>query len=386
VSEDGGCTWNPDASIGSQFVRDVATDGEHRHVVALTSSAQDNGDYELRVWRSSTSAVAGAPPIFGALGPPISRDLIGFTVDVAPSDPDRIYVSGALWPLAASADAGALDTPDGSPQGPNGPAFLLRSRDGGATWERRRLRGASLYSSPYIAAVDPNDANVLYVRVQSPPRQKGFVSSHLLYSDDAGDSFREVFRAPADMLGFALSPDGTRVYLGLGDPREPDNRRPFDPGALGLYEATVPEFSFSRVFEGQIGCLTYSGETLFACGAHFSNGFEVGASTDRGRSFGPLLDFGGIAGPLACPASSRVSSACAAAWPVVCDPVGVCPTPSSNAGDPGVSSDPEPRPAPGDPGCCENASRTSARGMAPGAGAMALALGASLAFRRRRRP
>ena len=381
VSADGGCTWDWDGSFGNAFVRDIATDGAHTQVVALASTPMDNGDYELVVWRAE-----GDPPVFTALGPPISRDLLGLTIDVAPSDPNRLYISGAMWPLAASADAGPYTPGDASTRGPNGPAFLLRSRDGGVTWERRRLRGASLYNRPYIAAVHPTNPDVLYVRVQGDDVKAGFVSSQLLYSEDAGDSFREVFRGAADLLGFALSPDASRVYVGLGDSRALGNQRPVDPAALGLYEAAVPDFSFTRVFEGQIGCLTYSGENLYACGGHFSNGFEVGVSTDRGRSFRALLDFGGIAGPLTCPRSSRVNTFCGAAWPAVCDPIGVCaspPTGEVKGSDAGGTYPDDTRPQ---IDCCGNVSTKSAKGAPPGVGALAVALGVSLAFRRRKRP
>lgn len=375
VSADGGCSWSLEPSMAGLQVRDIATDAAHASVAALTSTPLDNGDYELRVFRSS-----GDPPQFAALGRPIALDLLGFTIDVAPSDPRRLYVSGAMWPLAPSADAGPPpEKPDASPRGPNGPAFLLRSRDGGETWERRRLRGASLYNEPYIAAVHPTNPDVLYVRVKGPDQQQGFISSHLLYSDDAGDSFREIFRGPADMLGFALSPDGGRVYLGLGDSRELSGFRKVEASALGVYEAAAPEFAFSRVFEGQIGCLTYSGSTLFACGAHYSSGFEIAASKDDGRTFETLLDFGGIQGPLRCEGANDVGPECGPAWPATCEPIGVCPSRGADA-----SSEPAPAPQT-DSGCCGSESKRSARGGKPAGAALALALAASLALRRRRR-
>jgi MYXO-CTERM domain-containing protein len=127
------------------------------------------------------------------------------------------------------------------------------------------------------------------------------------------------------MLGFALSPDGKRAYVGLGDSRDLSGQRQVDPAALGIYEGAAPEFAFTRVFTGQIGCLAYHGTTLFACGAHDSTGFELAASTDDGRTFTSLLDFGQIRGALECAPGTPTAVNCVPAWPAVCDPIGVCP-------------------------------------------------------------
>jgi hypothetical protein len=368
VTSDHGCNWLPDATIGNTYVRDVAADRAGAHVYAITSVARDNGNYDMTVWRS-----AGEPPVFAALGTPIASDSFGFTIDVAPSDPDRLYISGAVWPLSpAAGDAGTPSLRDAAPSGPNGPAVFFRSTDGGKTWTRRRLLGASLYNTPYIAAVDPINPDVVYVRVRGQPQTRGTITSRLLYSDDAGDSFREIFHASADMLGFAVSPDGKKAFVGLGDARDLSGQRQVDPAVLGIYQADTASFAFSRIFEGQIGCLTYTDDTLYACGAHTSTHFEIAASKDDGKTFTPLLDFGQIRGPLACPVTSAERALCTPAWPAICDPVGVCPSTSGSGGSggtsttdasvPPVGAEPEPpkttRPS-NDSGCCGSGSKTA---------------------------
>src|SRR6185436_15964627 len=82
---------------------------------------------------------------FHALGPTLPESLrLVATVDVAPSNPQRIYLSG--W-------------------GPNSTGVLLRSDDRGETYSALRLpTDAENDEVPFIAAVDPDNADALYVR------------------------------------------------------------------------------------------------------------------------------------------------------------------------------------------------------------------------------
>ena len=49
----------------------------------------------------------------------------------------------------------------------------------------------------------------------------GALTAHdaLLYSGDGGATWTEVFRSRAKLFGFALSPDGSEVLIGYGDPQ-----------------------------------------------------------------------------------------------------------------------------------------------------------------------
>ena len=67
----------------------------------------------------------------------------------------------------------------------------------------------------------------------SPPT--GVVKNQLFYSENGGESWTKIFEADADMLGFALSPDGAEVFVGLGSSRLTD--RPVDPASFGLYRS-----------------------------------------------------------------------------------------------------------------------------------------------------
>jgi photosystem II stability/assembly factor-like uncharacterized protein len=384
---DHGCSWSVNPDIGVNDALDLAVEGDGKHVLVLRTITEPNGNYDLTVFRSDDKAERFSP-----LGTPISLDVLGQTIDPAPSDPARIYVTGMVWPFAPAADAGP-SRPDASSVGnADGPGVLLRSRDGGATWERRPVPGASLSRPPFIAAVHPANPDVVYVRVRGENKYVGPIESTLLYTEDAGDTWEEIFRGPADMLGFSLSEDG-EVRIGLGASRQP--LRDVDSAALGIYAARAPSFAFERRLVGPVGCLTETATALFVCGSHFSEHFELGVSKDDGATATPVLDFGEVRGPLQCPEASATRLQCVDQWQQsACDPIGKCSKGSPT--DAGVPSDAGGSRSPGaNSGCgCSVPGRTASRidttavgtfPKSPTVLAMTGAIGAWLARRRHRR-
>jgi hypothetical protein len=361
VTHDGGCAWNTAPDLGDLYVRDVALDATKSVAFAVTIAVEEDATYDSVVWRSSDSAAT-----WTALGPSIAKSLNPATIDVAPSDASRLYVSGADFTVL---DAGVS----------NAPGMLLRSRDGGATWEQRRIPGSSQGSTPYIAAVHPTNPDVLYVRVRGEWDGINPVQSALLYTTDAGDTWKELFRRNADMLGFALSKDGSSVLVGMGDTR--DVLRPVDKSVLGLYRATAPGFVFDRPYANQVACLAYVGDSLYVCGSQESSRFELGVSSDDGTTITPVFEYGSVKGPLECPKGSPEKAICEPLWIYNCRGLGECPT---DAGAPGKSGG-------GSSGCCGSSSNSGSNNdigisrsdMIPDAGGWLaiLAAGASL-FRR----
>jgi hypothetical protein len=55
----------------------------------------------------------------------------------------------------------------------------------------------------------------------------------------------------------------------------------------------------TQTWPGAVQCLAFQGSRLLACSDEVS-GFVVGASTDDGASFTPLLRLSCVRGPLAC--------------------------------------------------------------------------------------
>jgi hypothetical protein len=228
------------------------------------------------------------------------------TLDVAPSDPDRMYVSGL---------------------GPDDEGVLLRSDDGGQSFQALPLpTDAANLETPYIAAVDPQNADVIYVRtdawVFNPSDGISWASDALLYSDDGGETFQELLRAPGKLLGFALAPDGSGVLAGYGDPVEGGGRL-VESAGLGIYRAPAGSDAFEKVFGNSVSCLTWTAEGVYVCASQTDLGFALGltqpAELDAAEfpSFEPLLSLTDVIGPLECPECTS-GARCGQEWYGVC--------------------------------------------------------------------
>jgi photosystem II stability/assembly factor-like uncharacterized protein len=256
-----------------------------------------------------------------------TEDFVPSTLEVARSRPERIYIVGF----------------DGTFQ-----STLLVSDDRGASWLARPITPYAALPM-YLSAIDPNDPDTLYVRVDDGP------SDHLLVSHDAGSSFADVLTIGADMLGFALSPDGASVAVG-------------GPGD-GVYVASSSELSFSRAAPVQsLRCLTWTERGLFACAQESLDQWTLALSSDAGQSFVPLWHVQDLA-PLECGVGSAVEAACPRAWLDIASRIGADLVP----GQP----DPAPAGRSGGSSC-----GLGARGRPGGAGWLAVACAAALLRRR----
>jgi photosystem II stability/assembly factor-like uncharacterized protein len=262
----------------------------------------------------------------------VAEDFVPYTIEVARSRPQRIYVVGF--------DARFEST-------------LLVSDDRGESWQARPI---ALYSAlpMYLSAVAPADPDTLYVRVDDGR------SDHLLVSRDAGLSFFEVLTIPTDMLGFALSPDGSRLAAGGPEVR--------------LQVASTTDFAFAPAADiKSLRCLTWAEAGLFACAQESEDNWTLARSSDSGQSFTPLWHVQDLV-PLECDGSTSTGSACPRVWLDVSAQIGADLVPSD---------DPPVREAEKDGGCAFGA-RASSRSL--GLAALAALLGtAATAWRRRAR-
>ena len=163
-------------------------------------------------------------PLAGAIDPTLAID----TIDLAPSDPQRIYVTGQVF--------GAFH------------GTMLVSVDGGQSYASYEIPYVAGETGAYIAAVDPNDENRIYVRTLGlSDADTGEHVSRLLVSLDGGQTYTPHWSGDA-MLGFALSQDGSRVYLGsIAD---------------GLFAADASSLSFAKVSSLEIQCLATHADAL----------------------------------------------------------------------------------------------------------------------------
>jgi MYXO-CTERM domain-containing protein len=257
-----GCATTEAGALSAQTVADLALGGADDRVFAVTSSPAKPSF----VWRQEGAS-------FARLGKGVS----GFrfdTIEVAPSKPSRVYLTGI-------------------PEAKGTTAHIFRSDDGGAT-----LTELPTVSQPdarlFIAAVDPHDADRLYVRALSG---KG---SDVLLSTDGGKTFSSVFHMKGAMFGFARTRDGSALYAGSGDPSE------------GIWRSTDQGATWQPRAKTSVLCLNADGPKLLVCSnPYLPGGYAVAESSDQGATVKPLATFDGIVGPVACDGGS----ACEASWP-----------------------------------------------------------------------
>lgn len=263
VSDPNGCDFGRADGIDARVVDVSRVVARPREAVALSVDETSS-----RVWRSTNGGLRFEPA--GAA----LEDFVATTLDVAPVDAKRLYVSGV--------------TADGRP-------LLLRSFDAGQTFAASELPATSSVRRPFIAAVGPDDDRV-FVRLDGLP-------GTLLESSDGGVSFRQVLELRVPVQGFALSPDGSSVLV----------TNSFD----GSYRADLDTLEFERIACRGPSCLSWTAQGLFGCGTNSTDGFVLGASSDDGASFERVVDLSCVRGPLACDPDSSIGATCESAWPAI---------------------------------------------------------------------
>jgi MYXO-CTERM domain-containing protein len=270
VSPNSGCDWTvAGGPLAGQLIKDLDVHQDNLHTVDLITStfspmgAVDGGPgYSQQPYETTDDGAHWA-----AFGTPIDPTAIVTTIDVAPSDPNRIYVS-------AFRGAGATRT-----------ASLFVSSDKGMTWtENQAPLNPALETAVYIGAVDPKNEDIVYLRSEG--------QSRLSVTQNAGQSFQSVKTLDDEMLGLALSPDGSKIYIGSV--------------ADGLLVAPTSTFAFTQTSTIHVQCLVAQGNDLWACSDEVS-GFVAGVSQNDGKTFTPVLHLLGIEGPIECPAKSTAA-------------------------------------------------------------------------------
>ena len=276
VSPDEGCSWSTKipTSIGDVVVRR----DDPRGAFALTSAYQGTDDAGDLRYTSTIVATADDGATWAPFGTPIDPLVFPETIDVS-ADGTSIYVSGETF------------LPGNGRQG-----VFLRSTDQGVHYAKSTIALEPLEAAPFIAAIDPTNPLRVYVRTSSaaPAGSSGAPTGacRLLVSDDGGQSFRTVLTSAGPLLGFALSPDGTKVYAG-----GPDD---------GVQVADSATLSFAKRSSLPVQCLGASKAGLFAC-SDDAVAFLLGVSTDDGATFSPVLRRRCVRGALACPAGTSTA-------------------------------------------------------------------------------
>jgi hypothetical protein len=338
-----GCSWSfAPGGLVNKYVIDVAIDKvDPTQGVLIISNSVGQDDAGAPIFLTQLWQTADSGKTWTQAGVDLPPQFLGLTVDTAPSDPMRVYLSGRYGP-------------------PDYPGVIERSDDRGATWQKLPIPGADSTHLPYIGAVDPHNPDILYVRLDSDP------SDTLLVSIDGGMTWKTAVAATGKLMGFALSPDGATVATG----------GPMD----GVLTAPSSTLAFTKASKVGPLCLTWTPAGLYACADEFVDMFTAGISTDQGKTFTPLMHLATLCGPLACGADTEVGMMCPALWEATAQSI------YATCGDAGPSASSSSSSSSGTTGTGSKSCSCALPGAAGGgmaAGALSLA-GVFLALSRRR--
>jgi hypothetical protein len=310
LSTDLGCSWScvGGAVAGQTFVDLAVFPSDASKAVAMASNTvldvdSSTSNFATQVFQTSDNGATWSP-----VGPPLDPSVTVQTLDVPKSDPTRIYVSGTRS------------------FGSNKTAWLFMYTAATQQWAEQPITAFdnTMEDSIYIAAVDPNNADLVYLRSQGQAtggESRLFVTNNA--SSDAGAMFTTptsgTFQTPAatgstiigELLGFALSPDGSKVYVGTRE--------------SGVWMAPASTLVFQQTNSHiHTQCLATRGTELWACSDAVS-GFVAGTSTDDGATFTTkLCSVTGMTGVEVCPnadASGPFGCAATGNTAQVCPPV-----------------------------------------------------------------
>jgi MYXO-CTERM domain-containing protein len=288
ISTPDACEFARIPELEGQFIADVAVDKKNPlHAVVLTSLPL-GGIFDTRLFVTNDGGKS-----FSQVGNVFPENLRGLTVDLAPSDPNLVYVSGIL-------------------DGPLPQGVVLQSKNMGLSYDQFLVPGSNDVFAPFIGAVDPEFADRLYVRLSETP-------GRLLTSDNGGQSFSEIFLGEGTLLSFSLSPDGKTLVVG----GEKD----------GIWRSPVPNWAFERTSLLHTRCLRWADAGVYACTEQVLDGFSVGFSSTQASTFKPLARLSDLCGPVSC-----AKPICSADWPLLRDTIGATPCAENSSSSSSSSS------------------------------------------------
>lgn len=272
TSHDKGCQWDfAQGGLKERYVIDLATEqATPKNAVLLISNSVGGSMFLTQLWETKDNAKT-----WTVAGVDMPVDFLGLTLDAAPGNSQRVYVSGRYGK-------------------PGYEGAIERTDNRGATWQKLLIPGSNDTSLPYIGGIDPQNPDVVYVRLDTPKADK------LVVTKDGGATWKDVFTGTGNLLGFAISPDGATVAVG-GD-------------TDGVWTAPASTLAFTQVAKIGTKCLTWTAAGLYACADEFVDGFAAGLSTDQGHTFTPVMHLQVLCGPLECAATTTSGATCPDAW------------------------------------------------------------------------
>jgi MYXO-CTERM domain-containing protein len=211
-------------------------------------------------------------------------------VRLSPSDPMRMYVTGAVPRMGMEPRR----------------VFFHRSSDGGETFTAIEIPLLEGERNAHVLAVDPMNADRALVRMTRAVTDE--TPERLLLTEDGGDTFRTVLEI-REIIALAFAHDGSRVWAGSWQG--------------GLYRSDDAGETFAPIDPDlRMRCLaereSESGESeLFVCVDELTNDYAVGRSLDGGDTITPVWGFADVVNDTGCSACTVVGAVCPSYWPDV---------------------------------------------------------------------
>ena len=288
-----GCSFQLAPELMGRTIGDLTWRRMTPHQVVGYTVAGIAGGFTTQVVQSNDDGVSWTD-----VGPQLPTSLLPLTIDLAPSDTKRMYLSARTDNTKSFA------------------SVLLRSDDGGATFQTFDIPGTELQRLAYIAAVHPVEADRVYLRVLDD--KDGVFYTILYMTADGGRTFQRIFSGNEQLLGFAMSPDGTEIAFG-------------GPGD-GLWVGAADGSNLARRSDVQPTSLTWTPQGLYATADSKLAGFSIGRSLDSGATFQGLFKYQSICGQTVCGSTS--TARCQAQWELVAPQLGVtCSAPDGGGAD-----------------------------------------------------
>jgi hypothetical protein len=398
LSDDGGATWNWTCEQGATSNADIYVVGPpplDRFFARSLVSGLGFSDDESCSWQSAGGALAGlkvsdffpdgSDPMHvlaAAAPPPTDAGGSGAAAVYASTDGGATFGATPLYTAAAGAAVVGIEIARSNPQivylttytvGSSGyDPVLVRSTDGGASWTPVDLLAPLGSSIVRILAVDPADANLVYLRAT------GAMGETLAVTRDGGTTFA----APLTIANGAVSafarlasgtvlvgaliiiPGGSGATMGAGY-RSTDGAVTFQPWTLSPQPHLVG--LGERVVGGQ--------SSLYLSGKNYSDGWALAVSTDEGATVTPVMRYDQVAGIRPCVKQICFDSCNLVEYQAVWGP-SVCGGADGGSGGAG---------GPGPPQSSGCHCGVAGSGLGTGVGASLLAAAALSRARRRRR-
>lgn len=270
VSDDEGCSWQPHPDLGALDITDLFQEATRPERLYVTVFDQERGGIQ-----ESNDGGETFRPLYHA----DASEFVN-SVEVARSGPSWLYAT--------------LLTTDDVPR-----MFVLRSRDGGATWSRTELFGAEALIDVSVLGVNPANPRELFLRTRYIDARNG---QGLLQSRDGGESFTLLGKyGPVSNVTF--TEDGTSFVVAAGKVMQSST-----VARIAAPLAAIDGMTYGGLFDQQ---LLLSGYRVL------DDRLKVMVWSSDIASMSPLrewMSFGEVTSLQACPASSTVSEQCARDW------------------------------------------------------------------------